>query len=101
MLKQLKGECEDCGEDEEDKLTEVIETENAPTNDSKADNEVLQELANEIVESDEAPGLAMALKAFDQLGYVFETEVGERFAETPAIRYEPVFNTRLVFICSI
>ena len=91
MLKQLKGECEECGEDEEDDFTEVIETENATNNDSKADSEVLKEPADEIVESDEAPGLAKALKAFDQLGYVFEIEVGERFAETPAIRYVTVF----------
>ena len=91
MLKQLKGECEECGEDEEDDFTEVIETENATKNDSKADSEVLKEPADEIVESDEAPGLAKALKAFDQLGYVFEIEAGERFAETPAIRYVTVF----------
>ena len=35
---------------------------------------------------EESPGLAKALKAFDQLGYVFEVDVGERYPETPAVR---------------
>ena len=35
---------------------------------------------------EEAPGLVKAIKAFDQLGYVFEIDAGERFPDTPSIR---------------
>ena len=35
---------------------------------------------------EESPGLAKALKAFDQLGFVFEVDTGERYPETPAVR---------------
>merc|ERR1712013_820177 len=34
----------------------------------------------------EAPGLDQALKAFDQLGYVFEQEAGVRWEGTPGVR---------------
>ena len=51
----------------------------------------------------EAPGLDQALRAFGQLGYVFEPEAGARWEGTPGVRYAPIycdlgsFSTDLIF----
>ena len=42
--------------------------------------------SGEIVAHEEISGVVRALRAFDQLGYVFELETGERWAGTPSIR---------------
>ena len=75
MLKQLTGECKECEEDGESDSTAVIETDPVYFD------------CVEMIEIEEAPGLSKAQKTFDQLGYVFKTDFGERFPKTPAIRY--------------
>ena len=58
--------------------TEVVtETESTPIITSEISGDKSEE---------ETPGLAKALKAFDQLGFVFEVDAGERYPETPAVR---------------
>ena len=42
----------------------------------------------------EAPGLDQALRAFGQLGYVFEPEAGARWEGTPGVRYAPIYHDR-------
>ena len=89
MLKQLKVEFEECEEEDESESTAVTETGQAVVKEDGKENELLKEPigCEEIIETEEAPGLAKAQKTFDQLGYVFETDLGERFPETPAIRF--------------
>eukprot|EP00092_Neocalanus_flemingeri_P011936 GFUD01012869.1.p1 GENE.GFUD01012869.1~~GFUD01012869.1.p1 ORF type:complete len:531 (+),score=211.61 GFUD01012869.1:148-1593(+) len=92
VLKQLKGEDELSVEEEKTELTEVKEKElDAKENDSKAEQDITKESVDDIVDPDETPGLVKALKAFDQLGYVFEMGVGERCSETPSIRTAAVY----------
>eukprot|EP00092_Neocalanus_flemingeri_P015914 GFUD01017231.1.p1 GENE.GFUD01017231.1~~GFUD01017231.1.p1 ORF type:complete len:539 (+),score=222.79 GFUD01017231.1:195-1619(+) len=86
VLKQLKGEDEVSVEEEESDLTEVEEKElDTKEDDCKDEQEIIKEIV------DERPGLVKALKAFDQLGYVFEMDVGERWPETPSIRTAAVY----------
>jgi len=37
-------------------------------------------------EEDEKPGLSKAVRAFDDLGFVYESDLGERHKDTPAVR---------------
>ena len=68
--------------------SDTIETDPAVKEDVK-ENELLREPVgcDEIIETEVAPGLSKAQKTFDQLGYVFETDFGERFPETQAVRF--------------
>ena len=87
ILKQLQGDYSEEGEETD--LTEVKEKPAVPESETK-DNEMLQnkDTCYELAEpdSDVVPGLANAQKAFDQLGFVFEPDCGERFEGTPAMR---------------
>ena len=87
ILKQLQGDYSE--ESEETDLTEVEEKPAVPERKTE-DDEMLQnnDTSHEFaeLESDVVPGLANAQKAFDQLGFVFEPDCGERFEGTPDIR---------------
>merc|ERR1719422_201680 len=39
----------------------------------------------------ESSGICQAMKAFDQLGYVFESDIGEKCPDTPEIRTAAVY----------
>ena len=64
-------------------LKQLQEDTNENDENSKSMEDV-EETAEAVHE--EAPGLVRALKVFDQLGFVFEVEAGERYSETPPIR---------------
>ena len=80
MLKQLKENVPEVDEKEQ-----CVTTENDQCDD-QIQSAHMHNVSSE-GESDEVPGIAKVQKAFDQLGYVFEMELGERATNTPTIRY--------------